>query len=70
MSEIDQAFHASVKPNWNPDGTLVYAAAGSSPALEDGLLVNAKQSIVAEGKDVRFAQLQVPADVSLQVERS
>ncbi|KAF4554951.1 Nucleoporin NUP145-like protein [Elsinoe fawcettii] len=62
MSEADQAFHSSVKPNWTSDGLLVYASAGSSPALANGLLIDAKKSIVAEGKDVRFAQLQAPPD--------
>ncbi|KAF2220396.1 nuclear protein 96-domain-containing protein [Elsinoe ampelina] len=62
MNEAEQAFHASVKPNWTSDGTLVYASAGSNPALASGILVNAKKSIVAEGKDVRFAQLQAPSD--------
>ncbi|PNS16588.1 hypothetical protein CAC42_88 [Sphaceloma murrayae] len=62
MSEADRAFHASMKPNWNPDGTFVYAAAGNSSTLADGLLVNAKKSIVAEGKDIFAGALMAQLD--------
>lgn len=58
MSEVDemtQAFHASVKPRWAGDGTLVYGIAGNATGLVDGVMINCKKSIVSEGKDIRFA---------------
>jgi len=64
MNESDQAFHDSVKPTWTPDGTLVYAIAGNAPLVDDNLLMNAGKSVVAEGKDIRFAKMKAPVDVS------
>jgi len=65
MNETDRAFHDSVKPTWTPDGTLVYAIPGNAPALGDDLMVNANKSVVAEGKDVRFARFVAAEDVCL-----
>jgi len=64
MNEFDQAFHSSVKPTWTPDGTLVYAIAGNAPIIDDNLMSNAGRSVVAEGKDIRFAKIKAPIDVS------
>jgi len=64
MNESDQAFHDSVKPTWTPDGTLVYAIAGNAPLVDDDLLTNIGKSVVAEGRDIRFAKINAPADVS------
>lgn len=64
MTAVDQSFHSSFKPAWASDGTIVYAVAGNAHALgSEGLLVDAKASIVSEGKDVRFAKFSAPADV-------
>ena len=68
MSEADQAFHGSVKPDWNADGTLVYTVPGDAPALQDGTFVNYKNAIVSETKDVRFAKFVAAEDVSLAIQ--
>jgi nuclear pore complex protein Nup98-Nup96 len=64
MSDIDRAYHLSMRPSWGPDGTLVYslfadAAAKSSRRSREknGLLETQKGVIVSEGRDVRFAKL-------------
>lgn len=59
MTEEDHAFHTSVKPSWATDNTLVYSIPGSTPPV-DGNMTTAKQSIVSEGKDVRFATFVAP----------
>jgi nuclear pore complex protein Nup98-Nup96 len=65
MTDVDRAFHDSMKPSWGADGTLVYAAPsnakpfGRSPRRSrerDGLLSIQKGGIVSESRDVRFAK--------------
>ena len=65
MNESDRAFHDSVRPTWTPDGTLVYAIPGNAPAVDDDMMVTANKSLVAEGKDVRFARFVAFEDVCL-----
>lgn len=64
MPSEDQAFHTTVKPSWASDGTLVYAIPGSAQNVNDALLTNVQESVVAEGKDVRFARVVPAQDVS------
>ncbi|GAB7340385.1 hypothetical protein MBLNU457_6827t1 [Dothideomycetes sp. NU457] len=66
MNESDQAFHDSVKPTWTPNGTLVYAIAGNAPPVDDDLMMNVGKSVVAEGKDIRFAKIKAPEDTDTQ----
>ncbi|KAF1991983.1 hypothetical protein K402DRAFT_388546 [Aulographum hederae CBS 113979] len=63
MDENDKAFYQSNKPEWGPDGTLVYTAPGSAPMLVDGTMINTKDSIVSEHRDVRFAKFTVLDDI-------
>ena len=62
LERADHEFHQSFKPNWNANGTLVYATSGSTPALDDGVLVNFKSPLVAEHQDVHFARFATPED--------
>lgn len=64
LSDAEHQYLSSVKPSWASDGTLVYTTPGSAPALSDGVLINTKASLVAEGKDVRFGTVPHPQDVS------
>ncbi|KAG4426407.1 hypothetical protein IFR04_000590 [Cadophora malorum] len=65
MNETERAFHDSMKPQWGPDGTLVYAAPPNSKPFgrssrrareRDGLLTVQKKAVVSEHRDVRFAK--------------
>ena len=65
MTDIDRAFHDSMKPSWGPEGTLVYAAPSNAKPFgrssrrsreRDGLLTIQKGSVVSESRDVRFAK--------------
>lgn len=65
MTEVDRAFHDSMKPSWGPDGTLVYAAPPNSKPLgrssrrsreRNGLIQVQKGGVVSENRDVRFAK--------------
>jgi nuclear pore complex protein Nup98-Nup96 len=65
MELKERAFHDSMKPNWGPDGTLVYAAPPNSKPFgrssrrvreQDGLLAIQKGGVVSEGRDIRFAK--------------
>ncbi len=65
MSDIERAFHDSMKPSWGPDGTFVYAGPpngkpfgrSSRRARErDGILTIQKQAIVSENRDIHFAK--------------
>lgn len=67
MDPKDKAFHLSNKPSWGPDGTLVYAIPGSAKRLREGTLVNLKDSLVGEHKDVRFAKFATPENVRFPV---
>jgi nuclear pore complex protein Nup98-Nup96 len=64
MSDIDRAYHQSMRPSWGPDGTLVYSGLADATAKssrrsreKNGLLEIQKGAIVSEGRDVRFAKL-------------
>jgi nuclear pore complex protein Nup98-Nup96 len=65
MTPTDRAFHDSLRPNWGPDGTLVYATSANPQPLaklsrrareRDGLLTIQKGGVVSESRDVRFAK--------------
>ena len=65
MSEVDRAFHDSMKPSWGPDGTLVYAAPATAKPFgrssrrsqeRDGLLQFQNGGIVSQNRDIRFAK--------------
>ncbi|EMC97775.1 hypothetical protein BAUCODRAFT_403519 [Baudoinia panamericana UAMH 10762] len=58
----DAAFHDSFKPSFAGDGTLVYSAAGSAPAVS-GELQPSKQPVVGEHQDVRFARFAPSAEL-------
>lgn len=63
MNEQDRNFHLSNKPSWGPDNTLVYAIPSSAARMRDGSVVNLKDSVVGEHKDIRFAKFAVLDDV-------
>lgn len=63
MNEQDRNFHLSNRPSWGPDNTLVYAIPSSATRLRDGSVVNFKDSVVGEHKDIRFAKFAVLDDV-------
>ena len=63
LSDTDRAFHASVKPRWTTENTLVYTIAGNAPQIE-GNMTTAKRSIISEGKDIRFSSF-TPGSVSV-----
>ncbi|KAL2075325.1 hypothetical protein VTL71DRAFT_268 [Oculimacula yallundae] len=74
MGENDRAFHDSMKPQWGPDGTLVYAAPPNSKPFgrssrrareRDGLLTVQKKGVVSEHRDVRFAKFSNEASAAL-----
>ncbi|CZS94505.1 related to Nup98-Nup96 precursor [Rhynchosporium graminicola] len=74
MSDTDRAFHDSMKPQWGPDGTLVYAAPpnvkpfgrSSRRARErEGLLTVQKKGVVSEHRDVCFAKFSNEASAAL-----
>lgn len=67
MDESDAIFHQTNKPRWTYDGTLIYAVSGSAPKLKEGVLTNLKGRLVSEHKDIRFAKLATPADVSTYI---
>lgn len=65
MKEIEKEFHNSMKPNWGPDGTLVYAVSSNAKPLsrssrrvrdKDGLLTIQKGGVVSESRDIHFAK--------------
>jgi nuclear pore complex protein Nup98-Nup96 len=65
MDEIERAFHESLKPSWDINGTLVYAAPGSRQLKSrgsraardrDDLLVVQKGKVVSEARDIMFAR--------------
>jgi len=64
MDPMDRSFHQSNKPRWSADGILAYATSGNVPSMDDGILRSLKGSIVSEHKDIRFAKLVTPVDVS------
>ena len=63
LEQTDYEFHESFKPNWTPNGTLIYATSGSTLTLDDGVLVNFKSPLVAEHQDVHFARFATPEDI-------
>lgn len=74
MAESDQAFHDSQKPSWGPDGTLIYAMASEGgpsrrerSARMSGSMLEQKDVLVSEGKDICFAKCATTSDVSAQV---
>ncbi|KAF2104111.1 hypothetical protein NA57DRAFT_50958 [Rhizodiscina lignyota] len=73
MSETEKAFHLSNKPSWGPDGTLVYAIPGNAKKLRGGPVVNLKDSLVGEYKDIRFARFATPENLlpeTLDIQKS
>ncbi|KAH7342990.1 putative nucleoporin [Rhexocercosporidium sp. MPI-PUGE-AT-0058] len=74
LNETERAFHDSMKPQWGPDGTLVYAAPPNSKPFgrssrrareRDGLLTVQKRGVVSEHRDVRFAKFSNEASAVL-----
>ncbi|KAH9216461.1 nuclear protein 96-domain-containing protein [Leptodontidium sp. 2 PMI_412] len=74
LNETERAFHDSMKPQWGPDGTLVYAAPPNSKPFgrssrrareRDGLLTVQKKGVVSEHRDVRFAKFSDEASAVL-----
>ncbi|OWP07149.1 hypothetical protein B2J93_6729 [Marssonina coronariae] len=74
MEEVERAFHDSLKPQWGPGGTLVYAAPTNSKSFgrssrrareRDGLLTIQKGGIVSEHRDIRFAKFSNEASAVL-----
>lgn len=70
MAESDQAFHNSQKPSWGPDGTLIYAMASEGGPLKSwtsartsGSVLEQKDVLVSEGKDICFAKFATASDV-------
>ena len=70
MEESDQAFHESQKPSWGPDGTLIYAMASGGGPLKrgtsgrmSGSLLERKDVLVSEGKDICFVKFATTTDV-------
>lgn len=61
MNEQDARFHESFKPSFDNRNTLVYSVPGSAPHVSDGMGQSIR-SLVAEGKDVRFAKFDRPVD--------
>jgi nuclear pore complex protein Nup98-Nup96 len=66
MNDSDRAFHASMRPNWGPDGTFIYAAqpitkrlGNSSDRLRErnSLLSLQKDAIISGNRAVRFAKV-------------
>ncbi|KAL8734462.1 MAG: hypothetical protein Q9181_003165 [Wetmoreana brouardii] len=81
MNEDDQQWHDSFKPSWGPEGTLLYAIAGTTgPSQEsktqtDSILRDTKTKLVSEGRDVRFVKFSntpslTPESLSLQKART
>lgn len=70
MESIERSFHESYKPTWGPKSTLLYAIPGkvdfskSRVTVPDPILKSEKQAIVSEGRDIRFARLTSPSQVS------
>lgn len=64
MNDTERGFHASVKPRWAADGTLVYSITGTAPQVSGNMAIS-KKPIVSEHKDIRFAQFSSPQDVSI-----
>jgi len=65
MTDFDLAFHDSLKPNWGPDGTLVYAVSSNARPFgkssrrareRNGLLTIQKGGVISQSRDVRFAR--------------
>ncbi|KAI4245015.1 MAG: hypothetical protein LQ352_006645, partial [Teloschistes flavicans] len=76
-----QQWHDSLKPSWGPEGTLLYAIAGTTgPSQEaaiqtDAVMQDTTSKIVSEGRDVRFAKFVntpslTPDSLSLQKDRT
>ena len=66
MDENERAFHDSLKPSWDANGIIVYAAPPIGSALSrssrqrrdrNGLLIIQKGGIVSESRDIKFARL-------------
>jgi len=55
MIETDKAYHASFKPGWAPDATLIYATdTTSSTKSQDGVLIDVRTPLTTGGKEVKF----------------
>jgi nuclear pore complex protein Nup98-Nup96 len=70
MDKSDRAFHDSQKPSWGPDGTLIYARTGEGGALKGGAsarmsgsVLEQKDVLVSEGKDICFVNFTTTSDV-------
>ncbi|KAI4201708.1 MAG: hypothetical protein LQ350_003062 [Teloschistes chrysophthalmus] len=77
MDQNAQQWHDSLKPSWGPEGTLLYAIAGTTGLLQeaahqtDAVMQDTTSKIVSEGRDVRFAKFVntpslTPDSLSLQ----
>lgn len=69
MTEADQAFHESYKPNWGPANTLLYAISGNTGMTHDrsvqtsSILRGTKNVLVSEGRDIRVTKFAITANV-------
>ncbi|KAL8636679.1 MAG: hypothetical protein Q9228_005950, partial [Teloschistes exilis] len=81
MDQNAQQWHDSLKPSWGPEGTLLYAIAGTTglsqeaPNQTDAVMQDTTSKIVSEGRDVRFAKFVntpslTPDSLSLQKSRT
>lgn len=75
MDDSERAFHNSLKPSWDANGTLVYAAPAQLSSSRrsrkiqkrDDLLVIQKGKIISEGRDVMFARFS--GEVSFHIHK-
>ncbi|EHK99580.1 putative Nucleoporin [Glarea lozoyensis 74030] len=69
MTDIDRAYHSSMRPSWGPDGTLVYSGHADVKSSrrgreKNGLMVIQKGAIVSEGRDRSAALLEKHKTIS------
>lgn len=69
MTEADQAFHESYKPNWGPGSTLLYAISSDMAmthhkSVQTGsILQGTKGALISEGRDIRVTKFTITANV-------
>lgn len=69
MTQADQAFHESYKPNWGPGGTLLYAISSNTGMIQNksmqtgSILQDTKRALISEGRDIRVARFAITTNV-------
>ena len=69
MTEVDQAFHESYKPNWGPGSTLLYAISNDMGMTHDKsvqtgpVLQGTKGTLISEGRDIRVTKFAITTNV-------